>query len=94
MARLQRRSELLREQIADQRDTPVAQSDALIEQRECGLSVALAARALRQTGCGDACRRHVSEVTRSESGERSMGAPLASPYDISGSAASSIILTK
>jgi hypothetical protein len=46
MPGLQRRAKLLREQIADQRDAPMPQRDALIEQRECGIRIAFVARAL------------------------------------------------
>jgi hypothetical protein len=52
MPRLQRSAQLLREEIADQCDAPVPQHDALIEQSERGMSIALMARALGETRGG------------------------------------------
>lgn len=52
MPRLQRRTQLLREEITDQGDAPVPQLDALIEQRECGVGIALLTRALGETRGG------------------------------------------
>lgn len=52
MPRLQRCAQLLREEIADQRDAPVPQHDALIEQRERGMGIALVARTLGETRGG------------------------------------------
>ena len=52
MPRLQRRAQLLCKEIADQRDTPVPQDDALIEQRERGMGIALLARAFGETRGG------------------------------------------
>ncbi len=52
MPRLQRRTQLLREEITDQGDAPVPQLDALIEQRDCGVGIALLTRALGETRGG------------------------------------------
>ena len=52
MPRLQRCAQLLRKEIADQRDAPVPQYDALIEQRERGMGIALLARAFGETRGG------------------------------------------
>lgn len=49
MPRLKRCAELLRKEIADQRDAPVPQHNALIEQRERGVGIALMARAFSET---------------------------------------------
>ncbi|CAE6720293.1 hypothetical protein R69888_01564 [Paraburkholderia haematera] len=52
MPRLQRCAQLLREEIANQRNAPMPQRDALIEQRERGMGIALLARALGETRGG------------------------------------------
>ena len=52
MPRLQRSAQLLCEEIADQGDAPVPQHNALIEQRERGMGIALLARAFGETRGG------------------------------------------
>lgn len=52
MTRLQRRAELLREEIADQRDAPMPQHDALVEQRKRGMGIAFVARPLGEARGG------------------------------------------
>jgi hypothetical protein len=58
---LKRRTELLREQIADQRNASMPQRDALIEQRERRVGIAFMAGALGQTCRSHACGRHVGQ---------------------------------
>jgi len=46
MARLKRRTEILRMQIADQRNSPMPERQAAIEQRERSIGIMLLARKL------------------------------------------------
>jgi len=47
MVRLERRTEILRVQIADQRNSPMPERQTAIEQRECRVRIMLLARKLR-----------------------------------------------
>jgi len=58
MARLERRTEILRMQIADQRNSPMPERQAAIKQRERGMRIMLLARKLRKSGGLNARRRH------------------------------------
>lgn len=59
MARLQRRAELLREEIADQRNAPMPQGDTLVEQGKRGVRVALLTGAFGETRDGESGGGHV-----------------------------------
>jgi len=58
MARLERRTQILRMQIADQRNPPMSERKAAIEQGERRMRIMLLARKLRKSGGLNARRRH------------------------------------
>src|ERR1700738_371890 len=58
MARLERRAEILRMQIADQRNSPMPQRKAAVEQRERRVGIVLLARKMGESGGLNARRRH------------------------------------
>src|SRR5260370_7504510 len=58
MARLERRAEILRMQIADQRNSPMPQRKAAVEQCERRVGIVLLARKMRESGGLNARRRH------------------------------------
>jgi hypothetical protein len=55
---LEWRTQILRVQIADQRNSPMPERQAAIEQRERGMRIMQLARKLRQSGSLNTRRRH------------------------------------
>jgi hypothetical protein len=58
MARLERRAKILRMQISDQRNSPMAQRKAAVEQCECRMGIVSLAHKLGESGGLNARRRH------------------------------------